>query len=336
MTLNKKNKMVFIGNMRSSFVKNDYNILKNHFDICYVKPPSKKIGWLKYIFILSKEIRKCDLTFSWFASCESAFVVFFSKLFKKKSIIIVGGYDAVFAPEINYGAYTDKIEKRFVNYVYKNVDKILVVNNHLKDKIIKNAKIKGYNIDYLPTGHDGEYWKSKGKKENIVLTVAGIHDIKRVKVKGLNTFIKSAKHLQDIRFIIIGAKDEAKDYLKSIVPENVELIDYLPRDDLLKYYQMSKVYCQLSYSEGLPTSLCESMLCECVPVGSKANGIKSVIGNTGFYADYGDEKSTSEMIQKALKSKDILGKKARERVINLFSADQRKRGLEQFVFGMIQ
>jgi glycosyltransferase involved in cell wall biosynthesis len=99
---------------------------------------------------------------------------------------------------------------------------------------------------------------------------------------------------------------------------------------------MAKVYCQLSYREGLSSTLCEAMLCECIPVGSKADGIKTVIGDTGFYADFGDEKTTVDMIKKALDSGDDLGKKARERIKKQFSDKKRREEIRKVVSGMIQ
>lgn len=54
--------------------------------------------------------------------------------------------------------------------------------------------------------------------------------------------------------------------------------------------------------EGLPTAVCEAMLCECVPVGTNRYGIPIAIGDTGFYTEYGDVELTAEAIKKALDS----------------------------------
>ena len=329
-------RICFVGNVSHSFVKKDYEILKQYFDVDLITPPKKKSEWFKYKIELSKKIKHSDLTFSWFAGWHSAFLVFFSKLFRKKSIVVVGGYDAAYVPELNYGAFTNLKEKIPAKYVYKNVDRILVVGPSLKDDIIRSVNIKGGNIDYLPPGYNADYWRPKGRKQNIVLTVASANNIRRVKLKGLDTFVKTAKYVSDAKFIVIGIKDDARDYLKRITSENVELIEFLPREKLLPYYQTAKVYCQLSLREGLPSTLCEAMLCGCIPVGSKADGIRTVMDDTGFYADYGDEKGTADMIKNALVSGDDLGNKARERIKKLFSDKRRREGIKKIVLGMIQ
>jgi len=98
---------------------------------------------------------------------------------------------------------------------------------------------------------------------------------------------------------------------------------------------MAKVYCQLSLREGLPTALCEAMLCGCIPIGSNTNGVKTAIGDIGFYVDYGDEKTTADMIIKALNSKDDLGKKARDRIKILFPDERRTKELKELILELV-
>ncbi|MCX6666447.1 MAG: glycosyltransferase family 4 protein [Euryarchaeota archaeon] len=322
--MNKRIKIAFVGDVSSSFVKNDYEILSEFFDVDVVCPPKKKSGWLKFIFMLARKTKQSDVTFSWFAGSHSAFAVFFSNLFRKKSMVVVGGYDAAYFPEINYGAFTNIKEKIPALYVYKHVNKIIVVESSLKERIIKYAKINEDKIECIPTGFNGEYWKPEGAKGNVVLTVALAKDITGVKLKGLEGFCRSVDSFPDSQFIIIGAKEKAKDYLKKDAAKNLKFIEFLPQHELRTYYQRAKVYCQLSLDEGLPTALCEAMLCECIPVGSNINGIKTVIGDTGFYANYGDEQEIREAIHRALSTMDNQGEKARDRIKKLFS-DKRKR-----------
>ena len=329
-------RICFVGNVSRSFVKNDYETLKHYFDVDYIKPPKTKLEWLKYLLILPKKVRQSDLTFSWFAGCYSAFVVFFSKLFRKKSIVVVGGYDAAYLPEYCYGAFTNLKEKIPAIYIYKNANKILVVSQALKEEIIKNAKVSGKTIEFLPTGFNPDYWRPSGKKEHLVLTVAGANTILRVKIKGLETLVRAASHIPSARFILISVTDAAKEYLEKIASPNVEFIGYLSQKELLAYYQKAKVYTQLSLREGLPTALCEAMLCECIPVGSNAIGVQSVIGDTGYSADYGNEQATADRIQQALVSGDERGKKARERIIQLFHENKKKERLQHLILEMTQ
>jgi len=261
--------------------------------------------------------------------------VFLSKIFKKKSIVIVGGVDAANVPEINYGRFTqDFFKRRMTIFALKHATKVLVVDPSLKEDIIKNAKVNGNNIEYIPTGYDSEYWKPKGKKEDIVLTVGGIVN-SVVKRKGFKTFVKAAGHIPDLKFVIVGKHiDSSADELKKISQKNVEFTGFVSDEELLKWYQRSKVYCQLSRYEGLPNALCEAMLCKCVPIGTKNCGIPTAIGNTGFYVPYNDEKETADAISKALKNQNF-GKKARDRIKTNFPLTSREKKLLKIIKSLI-
>lgn len=322
--------ILFVYSSFQSFVKKDFELLKKNYKLIGLKWRGKR----DFFRTLSGVFRS-DITFSWFASDHAFLAVLLSKIFRKKSIVIVGGVDAAYVPEIDYGRFTQGFyKKKMTIFALKHATKVLVVDPSLKDDVIKNANVNGKNIEYVPTGYDSEYWKPKGRKENVVLTVGGVVD-KVVKRKGFTTFVKAAEHIPDLKFVIVGKHvDNSVDYLKDISRKNVEFTGFVSDEELLKWYQKSKVYCQLSRYEGLPNALCEAMLCECVPVGTKNCGIPTAIGNTGFYVPYNDDKKTANAIKKALKKQD-LGKKARDRINTIFPLTSRETNLLKIINSLI-
>ena len=76
-------------------------------------------------------------------------------------------------------------------------------------------------------------------------------------------------------------------------------------------------------------ALAEAMLCECVPVATERGALPEVVGDTGFYTQYGDEKITADAIEKALHSQK--GRKARERVKEKFSREVREEKLARLI-----
>lgn len=313
-------KILFVYTNLSSFVKADLEILQRHFD---VKPI--KYNGTRSIFKLFRGVLWADVTFSWFADIHAFYAVRFSKMLGKKSIVVVGGYDVAKVPEINYGLLLSPKSARRVKYVLENADLVLTVDNSLKIDAINNAEVDGKNIMTLPTGYDPNKWKFNGRKEDLVITV-GYVNWSVMKRKGFEIFVKSAEYLPNIKFVLIGKHlDNSVNHLKSIAPQNVEFTGFVSDEELLKWYQRAKVYCQISRYEGLPNALCEAMLCECVPVGTKYCGIPTAIGDTGFYVPYGDPEATAEAIEKALKSDK--GKAARERIKTIFPIERREREL---------
>ena len=86
-----------------------------------------------------------------------------------------------------------------------------------------------------------------------------------------------------MKFVVVGPHhDNSIRKLKSIASGNVKFTGFVPDEELIKYYQKAKVYCQLSRYEGLLNALCEAMLCACVPVGTRYCGIPPAIGDTGM------------------------------------------------------
>jgi glycosyltransferase involved in cell wall biosynthesis len=316
----------------SSFIEKDYDTISKIHKVCKIN--YQNLADFKKMVAI---IPRCDLSFIWFAGGHAFLAVLLCKLFRKKSLIVVGGFDVANVPEINYGRFTQGWTKRFsTKLALEYANKVLVVDPSLKEDAIRNAKIDGHNIDYLPTGYDSERFKPGGDKENLVITV-GYVSASVIQRKGFDTFVKAASSLPDARFLLIGKPiDESQDSLKKLAPENVDFTGFVSDDELLRYYQRAKVYCQLSAYEGLPNALCEAMLCECVPVGTKRNGIPTAIGETGYYVPYGEPVATAEAIAKALQAPKDLGRKARERIMRIFPDERREMGLVQAINAVTQ
>ena len=309
------------------FLKRDVEILKNHFDIRTAPTFNRKkpITTLPSIFKILKGTLWADLTFSQFADTHAFLAVLFSKIFRKKSIVIVGGYEVAKVPEIAYGAMLNPMYAQVVRFVLKHADRVLTTAESLREDAIINARVHGRNIKTVPECYDSEFWKPCGEKQDVVMTVAHIKD-SVVKRKGLETFVKAANYLPEAKFILIGPdEDGSVKRLKSIAPSNVEFPGFIPETELPKWYSNAKVYCQLSRYEGVPNALCEAMLCKCVPVGTEYCGIPITIGDTGFYVPYGDVGATVQAIKKGLNSDN--GEEARERIRRMFPLERREREL---------
>lgn len=324
MVLINKPKILFVCPYFSSFIQNDLDLLKRHFDV--------RIGHYTGLVSIPKILKGVlwsDITFSWFADIHAFWALRLSKLFKRKSIVIVGGFEVANMPEINYGLLRSKKSARKVKYVLENADRVLTVDDSLKLEAINNARVDGKNIITVPTGYDSNIWKFDGQKEDLVITVCIGNSWNRARLKGLDTFVKSTRFLPDVKFLMVGIQGNALKELQDIAPLNLEFSDPLSQDELLLYYQKAKVYCQLSLREGLPNALCEAMLCECVPVGTKRGGIPTAIGDTGFYVPYGDPKATARAIEEALRSEK--GKEARERINKMFPIERREKEIVEII-----
>jgi len=302
-----------------SFLKKDAELLKKYYKIRVIifdklSPP--------LIFKLFKGVLWADITFSWFADTHAFLAVLLSKLFRKKSIVVVGGYEVAKVPEIGYGALLNPKSARKVKYVLENADKVLAVSNFNKKEILEYMNLN--NVKLVYNGVDITKFKPAIKKEDdLIITVAGRHP--NIKLKGLDTFIKTARFLPEKKFVVIGLSKDLVNNLEKVSTSNVTFAGFLLGRDLIQYYQKAKVYCQLSYRESFGMALAEAMACGCIPVVTNRGALPEVVGETGFYVPYGDPRATAEAIKEALKSDK--GKIARERIKSMFPLERRERDL---------
>jgi glycosyltransferase involved in cell wall biosynthesis len=152
-----------------------------------------------------------------------------------------------------------------------------------------------------------------------------------MKKKGLDVLVKVAEGMFSTKFIVIGVLPHLLKDAQAGVPPNVEILPYVDQPELLRYYQRAKVYCQPSFTEGLPNSICEAMLCECIPVGSRVGGIPTAIAEHGFLVPYGDVVALREAINKALQASESLGKQGREYISRQFPLERRETALVRII-----
>lgn len=304
-----------------TFVKNDLDILKDHFHVKTLKYTNKKdIPRLIWGVITT------DVSFSWFALGYATTAVFFSRVFGKKSIVVAGGWDVVSMPEMGYGAMQSPKRIRKTRFTLKHADKVLAVSNSTKSNVL--YWWDKTNVETVYLGFDYTKYRSLAKKDLVINVSTSSWQLLRV--NGIETFVKSANFLPEATFLLIGPQlDDSIDYLKSIAPSNVIFKGYTPPEELSIHFGHAKVYAQLSAQESFGCALAEAMLCECVPVVTNCASLPEVVGKTGFYVNYGETEQTAQKIKEALYSNN--SPKARERIKTLYPIEKREKRILEII-----
>jgi glycosyltransferase involved in cell wall biosynthesis len=172
------------------------------------------------------------------------------------------------------------------------------------------------------------------KQERLVLTTAYSVGANFIRQKGLDTFVQAAAYVPDARFVLTGQfLDQAAADLQAAAPSNVEFTRRLLSDDeLLAYFQRAKVYVQASAHEGFGLALAEAMAAGCVPVAVPATAMPEVVGETGFYAPFGDAAAFGAAIRQALADDGSRARSARDRIVNNYTIEHRARLLVAEVY----
>lgn len=283
----KRRKILLVYPAWSTFVKSDCEILSGEFEVMtYHFKPVKgglKVGLelLKQALFLAVNIFRIYGVYIWFADQHSILPVLYAKLTGKKSYLVIGGYDVCRIPTLQYGVFTSKLRGFAASWSMKNCTLNLAVSENVARKVKAmhpNAALEiVYNcVTLLPEKSDP--WLSRKK----VLTVARIDSERTYLIKGIDTFVETARLLPEIAFVIAGFDKKRLPHLASGFPDNVTFLDALPHTDLPDWYRQTRIYCQLSRSESFGIALAEAMLYGCIPIVTREGGMPEVVENNGY------------------------------------------------------
>lgn len=341
-------KILYFHNGLSSFVKKDIEIIEKEFEliIFHFDVTNKKkvpLFFIKQLLFILLNIFKSNTYITQFGGYHSVLPCLIGKLFRKKSIIILGGTDCVSFPSIRYGNFYKKGLKIATTISLKNASLLLPVDETLVNYkynyqsndypfqgykyFIKNIKTP-YRVIY--NGYDADKWRCLIKKEpNSFVTVgANLGSRFGFELKGIDLIFKIAPLFPACKFYIVGGH-----LIKNIqVPSNIILLDPIPNTKLAEFISSKQFYLQLSMSEGFPNALCEAMLCECIPIVSAVGAMPKIVGDTGFVLGIKSEQELQKIIQLALKTVSTIDtKKVRNRISTRFTLKNRKEILNQTI-----
>ena len=300
-------KILFVGDMRSPFIKQDYDLLReNHqvelFDLAEHATSFRQIP--KYLIDTLFEagrVRTADTVWIWFADYPALPFMIWSKLFRTPAVVNVGGWEVYGAKEIHYGNQLNPVRGAVTRWILRNVSCSIVMSRAYQDIILKLVPSAIVNVipGWIDTSLCNEPLPLK--KEGIVTAYC---TRSTYTLKALGVFDRA-------RLFIPGMKK----------------IKNVPHEQLMHELQMAKIYCQLSYTESFGMTLLEVMACECVPVVTDRDALPEVIGETGLTVPYGDVEKTIEAIRQAL---EMDGGPARERA-RTFSKERRQNAIEMLL-----
>ena len=336
--MDKKSKLLFISNGITSFTKVDIDILKNEYEIILFSKLwidkfsviANHISLLIKLYTLRNKVTKIVISFAGHWSFLPSII---GRLFNIPVAIILHGTDCASIPSLNYGDLRKPILKRIIKSSIKNASILLPVSETLikienlynGDNAERNQGLNSFfKIDTLKfktiyNGIDSNFWKPNSNIKIKKNSFIAVFSNQQFFLKGGDLIIGLAKEFPNCLFYIAGCDTIPDQYLK---PNNLILLGYIPKEKLLEYYNQSQFLLQLSVFEGFGCSLVESMMCNCIPIGSKVNIIPYIIGNTGVVL----EKRNQQDLNKIILNLTTSSKK------ELSFADSRNRAKENFDF----
>lgn len=320
-------KVFLFSTFKTTFIDDDVRLLSQFSELKWICSSGlSAIGRIKWSMLA------CKVGIAWFASVYSALLVFMARLFRKKSIIIVGGADVVTDRHLGYGLLLSQWKRPFVRYALRKATHVLPTSEYLRRSVVDVIGDECEHLHTLFLGLDRNFWRPASEKESLVLSVAHCISPDRMLIKGIDMLFQVAKEVRDIPFQIIGVDREILSQSQFSVPQNVHVLRPIPREELLPFYQRATVYCQLSRRESVGIAAAEAMLCGCIPIVSDVGGLPETVGDTGYLVPSEDIRRTAEAVRQALaKSDGSAAEACRNRIVETFSIERRLSALKEMV-----
>lgn len=271
----------------------------------------------------------------WFASTNyaPAFAAV-AKLLRIKVVVITGGRDAVYVPDIDWGDMKSRWHRFTYGVLMRLSDSVLPFSDSAKAAILAHYRPRAIRTVY-PSIDTSFFIPAAGAERPRVVTCCYQYSAENIVQKGLDQFVAVAERLPEVEFVLVGnAVDEAARRLLASAPANVTAISRIP--DRARYRDAlagSCAYVQLSAHEGFGVSVAEAMACGCIPVVSDRFSLPEVVGDAGYVVPFGDLERAAVAIGSAVRDGPApAGARARARVTALFSREVRDAALrEEFV-----
>ena len=137
----------------SGFMEDDIRLLKPYVNICKLDL-SECTGFKRYTYFtqLWRMLYKdhAQVVFAYFVSGkQTSIVAIMVRLLRRRLIVLTGGVDATFVPEINWGAMGDPVQRRLFAFVMKLSDSVLPFSNSSRDDLLQYGQPKRIRTAYL-------------------------------------------------------------------------------------------------------------------------------------------------------------------------------------------
>lgn len=200
--------------------------------------------------------------------------------------------------------YTDTERSQLINLGI-NPEKIVVIHNGVNTEIFAPAKSIPDKKQILWIG---KYVPGKGVEYLI---------------KGFQLF--SQDH-PDYQLVMVGRGPLKDTYIETIqelgIAEKVVFKDFVPNNDLPKYYQESQIFVLPSLEEGVPRTILEAMSCGVPVICTRLPQLVDIVSGSGLLVPTKDPQAIADALSQVVSDPTFslsLGENGRKRVLSDYS-----------------
>jgi len=174
------------------------------------------------------------------------------------------------------------LRKFLIELAFRFPHKIIVPSEYTRQRLFQEYPNLGRDIEVYPEGV--EMVECKNKKREGVLMIAHMpnwHE-DRVKIKGMDYFVKLARLLPDLSFTLLGVSPkEFQAYFPSKfgeeIPKNLTILPPMPFEKVKAHICSAKVYVQLSRHETFCHAIIEAISSGCPAAAWSAGNLTRLL-----------------------------------------------------------
>lgn len=324
-------RIVYFYRQMSDYIENDLGVMRERHVVTAIGCPSR---WPQPLRLL-REIARADVVMAWFASWHSFWPVLIARVLRKPSVVTVGGYDTARLPAIAYGHQRGGPKGWVARATMRLATRLIAISDFTFDEV-RGLRLPERKIVRLYLGLDpARYAGAVADRAQRVITVGGVNRSNLTR-KGLEPFVRAAALCPDLEFVVVGAwTDDAIDGLRAIAGANVHFTGRVSHADKAAWLRRSQVVVQASQHEAFGLSLAEGMLCGCVPVVTRVGALPEVVGECGIVIETASAEAIARGVREARARWPEARRLVRARVVETFSIDARRRGLEALLATLV-
>jgi len=217
--------------------------------------------------------------------------------------------------------------------------RVTVSSEAVKKELLAAARIREEIIDVVPLAYSRDRFYPRGPEGRdvflekyslngrYILTVGNLFPYKNMD-RLVEAFL-AIKGKIEHSLVIVGRKDYAAG--RQANDERILYTDYVPDEDLPKFYSYADLLVHPSLSEGFGLTPLEAMACGTPVISSTGGSLKEVIGDSGMFFEPTDTDSMGRLIVKVLGDGDL-----RKRLVEKGFAQTLKFSWEKTAAGIIE
>lgn len=311
----------------SSFVKQDYDLLADRFDVHLLPVHS----W-RSLPKLYSEMKRADATLIWFLGRHALPATILGRSLNVPIVSIIGGFEVAWVDSLRYGIRPGSYKERVIGWMIAQSHLVVSVSTFSKGEAETRFPQFSQKFRLVPNAVDTSRLSLPitGRREGVISV--GAINRETIGRKSWQTFSDVASRTPDIRYSIVGnVGDLAGRKFIQDLPANVTWHGYLSTEQLTRKLQEASVYLQPSVHEAFCVALAEAMSCGCFPVVAELAALPEVTGGTATLLHSLSPDAVEAAIRNALKRPESDRVVIRDRIVANYGTERRGQLLREII-----